>query len=125
MEKLLIFHMNDMELKKIKQIAGAQKIRYELVEPASYMQTLGALATGTPSPLTEPFCGTVPEESMLLMCDFTEKRIDKLLLALRRAKVQMDYKAVLTPTNRKWNVMRLMLEMRAEKNAYEKMNHSR
>ena len=32
----------------------------------------------------------------------------------------VDYKAVLTPTNRKWNVMRMYLEMQAEKAAYQK-----
>ena len=46
--------------------------------------------------------------------------MDKLLLALRRDQVTIDYKAVLTPTNRKWNVMRLYLEMQAEKAAYQK-----
>ena len=46
--------------------------------------------------------------------------MDKLLASLRRDQVVIDYKAVLTPTNRKWNVMRMYLEMRAEKTAYQK-----
>lgn len=121
MEKLLIFHMEDSELKKLKQIAIAQKIRYELVEPSLYMQPLEAIVSGTRSLSAPDASVKEPDESLLLLCDFTEKRMDKLLAALRKARVQVDYKAVLTPTNRKWNVMRLLLEMRAERASYESM----
>lgn len=121
MEKLLLFHLTDTEAKKIKQAARNLKIRCESIETAAYSQPLEALVSGKPSPLAAPFTGEVPPESLLLMCGLSDKRIDALLLALRKAGVQVDYKAVLTPTNRKWNVLRLLLEMRAEKAAYEKM----
>lgn len=121
MEKLLLFHLNDTEQKKLKQVARNLKIRCEQIEATDYSQPLEALVSGKKNPLTAPFTGEVPEESLLLLCDFSDKRMDALLLALRKAGAQIDYKAVLTPTNRKWNVLRLMLEMRAEKAAYEKM----
>lgn len=121
MEKLLLFHFNDTELKKLKQAARSLKIPYEQIKTADYTQPLAALVSGKKNPLTAPFAGEAPEESLLLLCDFSDKRMDALLLALRKAGAQIDYKAVLTPTNRKWNVLRLMLEMRAEKAAYEKM----
>jgi hypothetical protein len=70
--------------------------------------------------LIQPFSGKVPAESLIVFCDFTEKKMDKLLASLRRDQVVIDYKAVLTPTNRKWNVMRMYLEMQAEKTAYQK-----
>lgn len=150
MEKLLLFHLDDSARKKIKQIAKAQKIRCEFVEPSSYLLNLEDIVSGRRSPAalvaaveesgqnpaakakdkeTSQECarsadaayhGEVPDESLLLLCGFTETRMDKLLAALRNARVQVDYKAVLTPTNRRWNVMRLLLEMRAEKAAYEK-----
>ena len=141
-EKLLIFHFNDTELKKIKQIAINQKIQFRLVDDLEYGKTLeqiansaapaaglatagGAVSGATNTPMSgvignEPSATGVPEESMLVLCDFSEKRMDKLLAALRKSQVQVDYKAILTPTNRKWNVMRLLLEMRTEKAAYEK-----
>lgn len=119
MEKILIFHLNESELKKLKQIAGTLKIHYEIVDESHFMQPIENLLSGHPSPLIAPFTGELPEESLVLLCDFTEKRMDKLLLALRRDKIMIDYKAVLTPTNRKWNAMRLFLEMRAEKAAYQ------
>lgn len=120
MEKLLAFHFNETELFQLRQLAAALKIRIEAVDSIDYKQTLGDLVSGKKNPLTEAFTGDVPEENLLLLCDFTEKRMDKLLLSLRKSQLPIDYKAVLTPTNRQWNVLRLLLEMRAEKAAYER-----
>jgi hypothetical protein len=131
-DKLLVFHPNDADWKKIKQIANAQKIRAERVEPARYMQPLGTLAaggqftqgktfTGGGNPQgknSATFEGTVPAESLILMCGFSEKEMDKLLAALKKAQLPIDYKAILTPTNRRWNVLRLLLELGVEKAAY-------
>ncbi len=119
MEHLIAFHFNDTELLKLKQLAAILKIPFKTVETTDYYQTLGALASGKTNPLVKPFTGEAPAESLLLLCGFSEKRMDKLLLSLRKRQIQADYKAVLTPTNSQWNVLRLMLEMRAEKAAYE------
>lgn len=121
MEKLLIFHLEHSELTKLKKIAGAMKIRLEIIDPANYLQPLENLANGRPSPLVAPFTGELPEESLILFCDFTEKRMDKLLAALRQNNVSISLKAVLTPTNRKWNFMRLLLEMYKEQQSFSKM----
>ena len=119
MEKILAFHFNETDLFKLRQLAAALKIRLEVVEPIDYKQTLASLVSGKKNPLAESFTGDVPEETLLLLCDFTEKRMDKLLLSLRKNQISVDYKAVLTSTNKQWNVLRLMLEMRMEKAAYE------
>lgn len=119
MEKLLVFHLNETELKKLKKAAGNLKIRYDIIEPDCYKQTLEALSTDAKAIPQEPYTGEVPGESLLVMCNLTESRMDKLLLSLRKYQANIDYKAILTPTNRKWNVLRLMLEMRAEKAAFQ------
>ena len=120
MEKLFAFHFNDDEQRKLRQIAATLKIRCVFIEESQFLQPIENLISGQPSPLAPPFTGEVPPENLLLLCDFTDKRMDKLLLALRKSTLTVDYKAVLTPTNQKWNVLRLMMEMRAEKAAYEK-----
>jgi hypothetical protein len=114
-DKLLVFHPNEADWKKIKQIANAQKIRAERVEPARYMQPLGTLVAGGQDPHGKVFEGEVPVESLIVMCGFSEKEMDKLLAALKKAQVPIDYKAILTPTNRRWNVLRLLLELGVEK----------
>lgn len=120
MEKLLIFHLEDNELTKLKKITGAMKIRLEIIDPANYLQPLENLVKGQLNPMISPFTDEMPTESLLLFCDFTEKRMDKLLAALRRDNVSVTFKAALTPTNRQWNFMRLLLEMRKEQKAMSK-----
>ena len=121
MEKLLIFHLTDTEYQKLEQIARSLKIPCLRVPDTSYNHTIETLATGKTNPLTVPFTGKVPDESLLLMCDFSSQRMDKLLTEIRRKEIVIDYKAILTPTNKKWTVFQLMLEMYREKAAYQNM----
>lgn len=122
MEKLLLFQFTDSDAKKAKQIASNLKISCEIVDPARCSQPLEALVSGKTNPLAAPFTGTMPEESLMLICGLSDKRLDKLLFELRRAKVHVDYKAALTPTNQKWDFPHLLLEMRAERAAIASAN---
>jgi aryl carrier-like protein len=118
MKKILAFHLSNAELQKLKQICCFQNICCEAVAPTDYLQSLKALADNKKSPLASPFTGEIPPESLLLLCGFEDISLDQLLSSLRTNQIQVDYKAVLTPTNGTWNFMRLLLEMRAEKAAY-------
>lgn len=53
----------------------------------------------------------------MVFCGVNEKHFDKILFELRRKQIPVDYKAVLTPSNRKWSVLMLMLELTKEKTA--------
>ena len=55
------------------------------------------------------------------MCDVTEKQMNRLLMELRRREIRIDYKAVLTDTNRNWNVGQMYLEMARERAMYLQM----
>lgn len=91
MEKLLVFHLDDDNLKKLKQIAGALKIRIELVPATDYLKTLEMIVSKTSSSV-KPFFREVPSESLIIFCDFPEKKMDKLLLALRRIRLPLIIK---------------------------------
>lgn len=58
-----------------------------------------------------------PSESLLLMCNLTDKHMDRLLAQLRQAPKPVDYKAALTPINKGWTLKRLLLELEREKKA--------
>lgn len=123
MEKLLLFGTNDIEYIKIKQIASRMKIKCERIEPLYYCCTLGSIESGayknapfSVSPSNIPPLQT--SESLLVMCGFSDKRMDKLLFELRRSDTRIDFKAILTPTNKEWTISRLLLEMHREKAAY-------
>lgn len=123
MEKILLFGTDDLEYIKIKQIASRMKIKCERIELLYHCCTLGSIESGAykNTPISIPPSSVPPlqvSESLLVMCDFSDKRMDKLLFELRRSDTGIDFKAVLTPTNKEWTISHLLLEMHREKAAY-------
>lgn len=121
MAKVLLFQCKD-EL-AVRQILTPMKIKVIAVPKEKMHMSLGALEMGIWDEGT--FGGEYPTESMLVMCDFTENQMNKLLTELRRKKVSIDYKAMLTPTNREWDVLHMYFEMAREKAMYAQMEHDR
>ena len=119
MERLLLFNSPDTD--KIKKIAAPMKIKVLTADPARYNETLRELASTDKKekPSTDNvFTGKVPAESLLLFCEVADKKIDKILSQLRKNNINIDFKAVLTPTNSYWNVLKLYLEMERERIAF-------
>ena len=54
--------------------------------------------------------------------DVTDKHMDKLLFEMRQKSFDVSFKAVLTDTNKKWNVKQMLVEMRREKFEYMRRN---
>lgn len=129
MARLFVFGVQAEEFVKIKAAAAVLKLRAEAVPVFLYRQKAGVLAQSKLESLAEAvqmgaeeeiYRGELGSESMILMCGFSQKQMDKLLAALKRQEVKIDYKAVLTPTNAQWNVLRLFAELAREKAAYGK-----
>lgn len=118
MEKILAFQVQESEMQKLEAIAGRLKVRLIEVEKEAYRQVLEDLLEQKRNPLVQKYEGKLVTESMIVMDGFSDKRLDVLLKALREAQVQLDYKAVVTPVNRKWNAMQLYFEMEQERNRY-------
>lgn len=117
MEKILLFGTTDADSITIRQIASRMKLAYERIEPCFHSCTLGSIESGSYKNI--PVSATSEtSESLLVMCGLSDKRMDKLLFELRRSDARLDYKAVLTPTNKDWTVSHLLLELHREKAAY-------
>lgn len=61
-------------------------------------------------------------ESMLIFCDVSEKHMDKLLFEIKHRGIDITYKAVLTPTNSRWTLREMLIQMRRERFEYMRMN---
>ena len=118
MEKLFIFGASDSAYAQLKQIARRMRLVCERVSPDCFHYTLGELINGAAGADVQHPNTSAPSQSLLLMCDLSNKRIDKLLFELRHAELSFDYKAILTPTNQDWTVSRLFLEMHRESAAF-------
>lgn len=118
MEKILLFQIDPAAAKQIARLASAMKIKAISVSGEWYNQKLGWIADHQVSRESEKDAGNLPG-SLLVFCGLTERHLDKMLLKLRQEKIAVDFKAVLTPTNREWTVQRLYLEMVRERKAGE------
>lgn len=114
MEKILLIHGDDATERKVRNVASRLKINMVKLERPAGDSRLEDLAQGRTSPEEE---SENADPSLLLLCGLREKRLDKLLFELRREEVAVDYKAVLTSTNRTWTLQHLYLELQREKAA--------
>lgn len=119
MERIILFNVPNIE--QIKKIAAPMHIKVFEADTSRYNETLGQLSLPPKKEMPSDkaaFSGKAPSESLLLFCDITDKKLDKILFQLKRNNIQIDFKAVLTPTNASWNVLKLYLEMQREKLLY-------
>ncbi len=120
MAKLLLININDS--KSICRLVSPMNVHVETVSPAFFNETLEKLASKNLSKqenitdLTLADSSAFFKESLIIFCDVPEKKFDKILFKLRQSKISVDYKAVLTKTNSKWSVKRLLLELEREHN---------
>ena len=120
-EKILAFQVRETDLQKLKGISASMRIKLVVIDKVDFRQTVNDLLSQKKNPLVEPYNGQITE-SMLLLHEFSDKRLDALLKALRREQVKVDFKAVTTKTNIKWTVLQLFFEMEKERKAYLQMN---
>ena len=121
MERILTFQVRETDLQKLKEISASMRIKLVVIDKVDFRQTVNDLLSQKKNPLVEPYNGQITE-SMLLLHEFSDKRLDALLKALRREQVKVDFKAVTTKTNIKWTVLQLFFEMERERKAYLQMN---
>ena len=119
MEKIVLFNVGPETEKFIAGIAGNMRIKIINASAGMFTETLERIVNNeaAEASTSDILRDGLPSESLMLMCGLCEKHMDRLLAKLRQSSKQVDYKSVLTPTNAKWTLKRLMLEMEREKKA--------
>ena len=126
MELVLYYSTGDPRMKKqemmLKSVLVRMGVKIRNVAPDQVMESVGYLA-GVPGfekreVLQQPEAEEkIPQitEQMLVMKDFTSRRIDTLLLNLRKAKVpKINLKAIVTEQNAGWSFYHLYEEIGEE-----------
>ena len=126
MELVLYYSTGDPRMKKqemmMKSVLVRMGVKIRNVAPDQVMESVGYLA-GVPGfekreVLQQPEAEEkIPQitEQMLVMKDFTSRRIDTLLLNLRKAKVpKINLKAIVTEQNAGWTFYHLYEEIGEE-----------
>lgn len=106
---------------KLKGVLARMGIRIKNIGPEQVTQQIGALAgVAGYQEVPVPACLSLPtiQEEMLVMHQFTGRRLDELLAALRKAGVpRINLKAVVTETNCPWSFYELYEELKREHEA--------
>ncbi len=106
---------NDTKAAKLKAVLVRMGIRIKNISPDQAGQTVGYLAGFDGFEEVEQEECPYVEEEILVMKNFSNRRIDELLLNLRRAGVpKVELKAVITDTNCSWKFYDLYLELKKE-----------
>lgn len=103
--------------KQIKCILIQLGVHIKNIQPKQYLIPLGILsgAEKTTKALFETYTGEGFSEEMLVMKGFSNALLDEFLLRMRKAKIpRIQLKAVLTPSNQKWDSITLYEELKKE-----------
>lgn len=130
---LLYNIMDKTRLLKIYQALLPLGFRIRLVDQSEFALPIGQLAgmdsgnaqentAELPAEIAESASVSCTQEEretfsaeMAVMAGFTSAQVDAFILALRKKGVgRIDYKAVLTPTNRTWDSVKLYQELKKE-----------
>ena len=99
---LLINFQDEKQLRDLKMILFTLKIRMKKVEKKEYLQQIGFLA-GMKNMEAAPECyeGEELEKEMMVFAGISNQRLDQILSMMRKNGVKrVDYKAILTETNK-------------------------
>lgn len=113
---ILVFNLSPEKLAKLRFTCMRLGVQVRPVEATDWGETMGALCGLAPRGNAP-----APEESfaeeMLVMANLTQTLANRLLAALKQARLPIGLKAVLTPTNVHWTPVQLHDELSAERSA--------
>ena len=113
---ILIYNFTDRKRKnKIQAFCGMHGIRVKSVSKEDYARPIRTLFETLPEVQTDDKTEDIEsfDDEMLVMCQLG-RQMDLLLNYLRKEKVRIPLKAVLTQVNQEWNSVRLYHEIKSE-----------
>ena len=117
-EAVLVFGADSALTASLRRALLPLKVMVRPVPREEYGQPLGLLAGDKTCPTAEEsYTGEELAQPMLLLAGFTGDRLDRVLAAMSRAGLRLPYKAVLTASNRLWDVPALYRELVREHEA--------
>ena len=117
--KLLCFNLKDKTLQNLRCAAQEHGASVQVIAPAEFSQTIGALLGILPRSNT--VCLTPFREPMLIMSSFDREKMEAFLGTLKEKGVSIPYKAVVTPTNLLWQCDALAAELKKEHEQFRRM----
>ncbi|MDO5340790.1 MAG: DUF3783 domain-containing protein [Eubacteriales bacterium] len=122
-EKILLYNVKNPQ--DIIKAASNMRIVSGFIDESDTNKTLAELASGVKGVTLADITrhkALLDKESLIVFCDVSDKHMDKLLFEIRQKQLSITFKAVLTDTNKKWNINQMLVEMRRERFEYMRRN---
>lgn len=114
-QTVLLFNVPKQKAAKIIRASLPLKLRVKNVPKADFAKTLGEIA-GISEPTESVYDGDGISEEMMVLCGFSDKLIDKLFFTMKKTGAGLvKLTAILTETNKDWNVTTLFNELKKER----------
>lgn len=119
---LLINFKNKKKLREMQMLLMAVKLRMRLVKKEEYLQPIGFLAGRKDiEPVDAAYTGDELEKEMMVFADLTDEHLNQVLYLMRKGGAgPVDYKAILTESNKSWTVPELYEELAREHEAIQR-----
>ena len=119
---VLLYNAAPERREAIAGLAQGLGIRLKAVEPSEYGESLGALC-GLEAPKGRQADGEPFADEVMLLAFLTQEQFHAFLDGFRARGIRgVPLKAMLTPTNAAWDSFRLHADLRAEYEAFLRMN---
>lgn len=115
-ETILLFNFqNKQRLSNLKRVLLPFHIRLKEINKEDYLQPLGYLAgVKEMASIESIYSGQELEDEMIIFANISSNNLDQILLTLRKNKLMIPYKAVLTATNQNWTTIECFNEIKRE-----------
>ena len=113
MAKALLYGAETEKEKQVRRALGNIGLKTLTLTADDLGETVGALAGKAPRTGAPSGAESVRAE-VLILCGGGEGTLDRVLAALRRGGIRIEYKAVLTETNGVWTLRQLIGELARE-----------
>lgn len=117
---VLLYQTPEHITKRLTQLLQRHGIAVEMIQKEQYTVSLEVLL-GLRHPVhTLPNPGIELPEPMMVMHGLSSHDIDTVLKLLKENHIQIDLKAVTTPTNLSWTALQIFAELQQERDAFRK-----
>ena len=116
-EKVVLYNISADTSKgaRLRTALDEINVPYEEIALAQFNNTVGFVAgLDGYTEADEAYSGKDYTAEFMLMCNFSETTLDKVLAALNKYGVSIDHKAIVTETNKEWPFRQLMDEIADE-----------
>lgn len=115
-EIIMLFNFKDKSrLMNIKRTLIPFHIYLKEIKKEEYYQPLGYLAEiKEVSSIPDIYDGEELEDEMVIFYNIEDNKLNQILKNMRKNKIRIPYKAVITPTNQYWNPLECFAEIQKE-----------